>query len=227
MYVFSVLSLVTHVFPNCQFLCLAQQLNENTIWRQQHVAIGIEYKQLEEQAATTNIADSSLQDVSVYGLFVHTCCRNAAVVVSSFFYKSWSQYMSQSLSVLALFVASCTWWTQPASPQVFEVSPQPPAEFSCSARCAAPSPSPAVLPASGGGSWETALGFLAGALVCVVLVYHCTRRSPTVQIHTGSVATSGQEPVVTRETEPQPQLAIEGPFTPALRRQLRLLKNAA
>ena len=147
--------------------------------------------------------------------------------VSSFFFLNLSQYMSHSLSALALCVASYTWWTQPASPQVSEVSPQPQAEFACSARCPATSPSPVVLPVSGGGSWGTALGFLAGILVCAVFAYFCTRRASTVQIHTGSIATSGSQPVVTRETGQQPLLAIEGPLTPALRRQLRLQKNAA
>ena len=135
--------------------------------------------------------------------------------------------MSQSLSALALIVASYTWWTQPASPQPFELAPQPQAEFACSARCPATSPSPVVYPDSGSGSWGIGLGFLAGVLLCAAYAHLCTRRDSTVQILTGSTATSGSSPVVTRETEPQPQLAIEGPLAPALRRQLRLQKNAA
>ena len=119
--------------------------------------------------------------------------------------------MSNSISLLALCLASYTWWSQPPAvvPQYTAQSP-PPSEFSCSARCPAPSAPVPVASAPG----REAFSFLAGLLLCllVALLYYWRgqRCSPSITVV--------QAPV---STEPVSLLAIEGPLTPAVRRQLR------
>ena len=134
-----------------------------------------------------------------------------------FCFKDRRPRMSYTLSAFALFVAGWTWYGQPQTPEVHEpTSAAPHSEFSCSARC--PS-SPTVVHSCSGHSWGSALaGFVAGVLVCVLLAWRCKRQ----QLVHVRVVTPGDAPVTTGT-----RLSIEGPLTPALRRQLRQQQNAA
>ena len=122
--------------------------------------------------------------------------------------------MSNTLSLLALGLASYTFWSQPpAAPQS---EPPTASEFTCSARCPAPSAPGPVASAPG----REVLAFLAGLTLCLVVVVFLacrSQRSPatTTVIHTPCA------------TEPASVLAIEGPLTPAVRRQLREARQHA
>ena len=140
--------------------------------------------------------------------------------------QSGRQPMSSHLSVLALCVAWWTWWIQPLpSPAYFpEVSPQPQAEFACSARCpSVPGPPPGV-PSH---FVESRFGLWTGSSPASAAAWHLpglSRRHsgrPSLVIESRALVNTSFD--VPEETEPQ--LSIEGPLTPALRRRLRQQRN--
>ena len=142
-------------------------------------------------------------------MFMLPCCRFESLVFEIFLLSA--RNMSNSISLLALRLASYTWWSQPpAAPPTLTPPTPPPSEFSCSARCPALSVTVPVASASG----RETLAFFAGLSLCLVVavLYFCRLlRSP-------APITVVQAP---SSTEPVSLLAIEGPLTPAVRRQLR------
>ena len=142
-------------------------------------------------------------------MFMLSCCCFNSLIFEILLIRA--RDMSNSISLLALCLASYTWWSQPpAAPPPYTAQTPPPSEFSCSARCPAPS---ATVPVASAPGRET-LAFFAGLSLCLVVavLYFCrVQRSP-------APITVVQAPV---STEPVSLLAIEGPLTPAVRRQLR------
>ena len=144
---------------------------------------------------------------------------------SQAFSKCLRSLMSSTISVVALAVASLTWWNQAPQPVFVEQPPAPPqSEFSCSARCPAPSASATVATAPASSLWLGAAGFVLGFFVCLALL---SWRSWRPEVAPLIAARPAERPVGFAPTEPEPPLAIEGPVTPAVRRRLRELKNAA
>ena len=159
---------------------------------------------------------SPTQNENAYSLFPQ-------YVLSRSFSQSGRQPMSSHLSVLALCVAGWTWWNQPLPPPAYlpEASPQRQAEFACSARCpSVPSPPPGVpshFVESRFGLWT---GFVSGFLCCLAFAWWLSRRHsgrPSLVIERRALVNTSSD--LPEKTEPQ--LSIEGPLTPALRRRLR------
>ena len=127
--------------------------------------------------------------------------------------------------LLALLVASCTWYSARFLAPIYEVAApqeQAPAEFACSARCPSPknpAPTQVVIPSVFG----LPAGFAFGIAFCVALGWLLSRRSLRPQTVVERALVFESSSPVPEETEPL--LAIKGPITPSVRRQLRALRN--
>ena len=135
--------------------------------------------------------------------------------------------MSTQLSVVALVIASYTFWTQPPALELQQVGettglPQP-AEFSCQARC--PSPAPAVAVAYRASGSSSALVFIAGFCCCLAFFLTLWQRARVARAQPQQVFVEHFAPPGPRDREPL--VALRGPLTPARRRELRALREDA
>ena len=137
--------------------------------------------------------------------------------------------MSSTLSVVALVIASYTFWSQPPAyfpQQASEIAEPPqPAEFSCQARCPSPAAASAVVFRGAGPGAGVAFAFVAGFLSCLALFAYWQRtRWAWAQSQQRDIV---EQFALVEPRDREPLAAIRGPLTPAARRALRAQRNDA